>query len=111
MLSPILQPYLVIRWTKPVFESYSDLKLNVKNDANLLGFMEVNDEQNLNSLSGEMELLKSKLFFNKVLETLDLGISYYSVGNILEDERYRSPPFEVEFTHLATWAYDKFFHG
>ena len=104
-----LAAYLVVRWTKPLFESYSDLKLNIKNDANLLGFMEVNEEQNLNSLSGEIELLKSKLFFNKVIETLDLGISYYSVGNILEDEKYRSPPFKVEYTQIAPWAYDQFF--
>ena len=104
-----LAAYLVIRWTKPVFESYSDLKLNIKNDANILGFMEVSEDQNLNSLSGEIELLKSKLFFNKVIETLDLRISYYSVGNILEDEKYNRPPFKVEYTNMAPWAYDKFF--
>ena len=101
--------YLVIRWTKPVFESYSDLKLNIKNDASLLGLMEVNEEQNLTNLSGEIELLKSKLFFNKVIETLDLGISYYSVGNILEDEKYRSAPFKVEYQLANNWAYDKMF--
>ena len=104
-----LAAYLVIRWTKPVFESYSDLKLNIKNDANILGFMEVSEDQSLNSLSGEIELLKSKLFFNKVIETLDLWISYYSVGNILEDEKYNRPPFKVEYTKMAPWAYDKFF--
>ena len=104
-----LVAYLVIRWTKPTFESYSELKLNIKNDANVLGFLEVTEEQSLNSLSGEIELLKSKLFFNKVIQTLDLDISYYSVGNILEDERYRSSPFKVEYTLKDNWAYDKYF--
>ena len=104
-----LAAYLVIRWTKPVFESYSDLKLNVKNDANLLGFSEVNDEANLNNLSGEIELLKSRLFFDKVIQTLDLDISYYSVGNILEDEKYRSPPFKVDYTLHDDWALDRYF--
>jgi capsular exopolysaccharide synthesis family protein len=104
-----LSAYLVIRWTKPLFESYSDLKLNIKNDANMVGFLEVNNEQNINNLSGEIELLKSKLFFDKVIKTLDLDISYYAVGNILEDEKYRSPLFRVEYTLLDTWAYDKQF--
>ena len=104
-----LSAYLVIRWTKPLFESYSDLKLNIKNDANFPGFLEVTEEQTLNNLSGEIELLKSKLFFDKVIKTLDLDISYYSVGNILEDEQYRNPPFQVEYTLHDNWGYDRQF--
>ncbi len=104
-----LASYLVIRWTKPVFESYSDIKLNIKNDANLLGFSEFNEEANLNNLSGEIELLKSKLFFDKVIQTLDLNISYYAVGNILEDEKYRSPPFKVEYTLHDHWVFDRYY--
>ncbi|TDI69345.1 MAG: polysaccharide biosynthesis tyrosine autokinase [Bacteroidetes bacterium] len=109
VLSTNLTAYLVIRWTKPLFESYSDIKLNVKKDANFLGFLEINEEQNLNNISGEIELIKSKLFFDKVIKTLDLDISYYAVGNILEDEKYRSPPFKVEYTFLDNWVYDQQF--
>jgi len=109
VLSTNLTAYLVIRWTKPLFESYSDIKLNVKKDANFLGFLEINEEQNLNNISGEIELIKSKLFFDKVIKTLDLDISYYAVGNILEDEKYRSPPFKVDYTFLDNWVYDQQF--
>ncbi|MDH3709427.1 MAG: polysaccharide biosynthesis tyrosine autokinase [Cyclobacteriaceae bacterium] len=109
VVSTNLAAYLVIRWTKPLFESYSDLKLNIKNDASLLGILEVNEEQNLTNLSGEIELLKSKLFFDKVIRTLDLNISYYSVGNILEDEKYHSPPFRVEYQLFDNRAFDKTF--
>ena len=75
----------------------------------MLGFLEVNEETNLNSLSGEIELLKSKLFFDKIIQTLDLDVSYYSVGNILEDEKYRNPPFQVEYSLHDDWAYDRYF--
>ncbi len=102
-----LSAYLVIRWTKPLFESYSDLKLNIKNDATLLGFMEVTEDQNITNLSGEIELLKSPLFFEKVIESLDLDVSYYSIGNILEDEKYHSPPFKIEYQLYDGWAYDR----
>ena len=74
-----------------------------------MGFFEVNENQNLNNLSGEIELLKSKLFFDKVIKTLDLDVSYYSVGNILEDEQYRYPPFKVEYTLYDGWGYDQAF--
>jgi uncharacterized protein involved in exopolysaccharide biosynthesis len=104
-----LGAYLFIRYTKPIYESYSDLKLNIKNDASLLGFLEVNEDQNLTNLSGEIELLKSKLFFEKVIRTLDLNVSYYTVGNILEDEKYRSPPFTVDYQSVDNWTYDKNF--
>ena len=104
-----LSAYLVIRWTKPVFESYSDIKLNIKNDAGVLGFPEVNEDATINNLSGEIELLKSKLFFDKVIRTLDLDITYFSVGSILEDEKYQSSPFKVNYHLKDNWAYDKFF--
>ena len=41
--------YIYIRYTKPVYESYSDLKLDVKSEANLLGFNALKENQNLNN--------------------------------------------------------------
>lgn len=90
--------YIYIRYTKPVYESYSDLKLDVKSDANLLGFNTLKENQNLNNISGEIELIKSKLFFNKVIEAVDLNITYYAEGKINDEERYKNSPFEVRGT-------------
>ena len=87
--------YIYIRYTKPVYESHSDLKLDVKSDANLLGFNTLKENQNLNNISGEIELIKSKLFFNKVIEAVDLKITYYAEGKINDEERYQNSPFEV----------------
>ena len=101
--------YLTIRYTKPVFESYSDLKLEIKNDASLLGLMEPTETQNLNNLSGEIELLKSKLFFNQVIRTLDLGVSYYSLGSFLIDERYKSSPIKISYQLKNQAGYDRNF--
>ena len=87
--------YIYIRYTKPVYESYSDLKLDVKSEANLLGFNALKENQNLNNISGEIELIKSRLFFNKVIEAVDLNITYYAEGKINDEERYQNSPFEV----------------
>lgn len=87
--------YIYIRYTKPVYESYSDLKLDVKSEANLLGFNSLKESQNLNNISGEIELIKSKLFFNKVIEAVDMNVTYYAEGKINDEERYKNSPFEV----------------
>lgn len=102
-----LSAYLYIRWTKPLYESESELKLDVKSDASELGLLGLNENKNLNIISGEIELIKSKLFFNKVLETLDLDISYYTAGKVLNDEKFKTSPFLVDYNLKNPALYDR----
>ncbi len=89
--------YLAIRWTKPLYESQSELKLDVKSDATELGLTGFTENKNLNIISGEIELIKSRLFTSKVIETVDLDISYYTAGQVLNDEKYQASPFEIDY--------------
>jgi capsular exopolysaccharide synthesis family protein len=98
--------YFVIRYTKPLYESSSVLKLNIKRDASLLGLQDYEDEQAFNNLSSEMELLKSKLFFNKIIDAVKLDVSIYTIGKVLLDERYGNPPFTVHYTVKNDKVYD-----
>lgn len=98
--------YLVIRWTKPLYESESEIKLDLKSNASELGIGFV-ENQNLNLISSEIELIKSRLFFNQVIDALDLKISYYTIGQILVDEKYKSSPFNVEAYLKSDAAYDR----
>lgn len=98
--------YLMIRYTKPLYESRSELKLNIKRDASLLGLQEYDEEQTFNSLSSEMELLRSKLFFNKIIDALGLEVSIYTIGKVLLDERYMNPPFMVDYKIKDQRVYD-----
>jgi capsular exopolysaccharide synthesis family protein len=96
LFTTVIISFLSIRYTKPLYESSSILKLNIKRDASILGLQEYDEEQQFNSLSSEMELLKSKLFFNKIIDALNLDISIYTIGKILLDERYNNPPFTIK---------------
>ncbi len=90
--------YLFLRYTVPLFESYSILKLDIKSDSGVLG-LETFSGSNRSStvLSGEVELIKSDLIHNLVIDDLkDLEISYYSKGKIKDEERFRTAPFKVE---------------
>jgi tyrosine-protein kinase Etk/Wzc len=91
--------WLVIRYTPPLYESSSILKLKVTSDANMLGLggMGENIENHYGNLTGEIELIKSKLFYSKVMEQMDLGVSYFTKGDILSTEIYKTAPFSVEY--------------
>ncbi len=92
-----LSAYLVLRWTKDVYESSSELKLDVKQDATALGIAQIVEDQNRNIIAGEIEQMRSKLFFSRVIDSLDLWVSYYSEGNVLEFELYRTSPFRITY--------------
>ena len=92
---------LYVRYTKDLYESYSEIKLDVKEDASALGIREFTPDKNLNLISGEIETIQSKLFLNKVIDSLDLNISYFSIGQLLNYELYKSAPFIVK---VKVWS-------
>lgn len=93
--------FLYVRYTKDVYESVSEIKLDVKQDASELGIREMVPDKNLDLISGEIETIQSKLFLNTVIDSLNLNISYFSVGNFLNEELYKTAPFTVTFVTLS----------
>ncbi len=98
--------YLFIRYTKPLYESVSDLKLDIKSESDLLGIQSATEFENI---SGEIEILKSKLFFNKVIDATDMEITYNFYGNILNEERYSNSPFQVDYEIKDASIFDRAF--
>lgn len=101
-----LTGYLTIRYTRDLFESESELKLDIKRDATDLGIKTVIEDQSLNIVSGEIEQIKSKLFLSQLVDSMDLGISYYSIGKVLIDEMYKRSPFDVSVLKINKAHYD-----
>jgi len=92
--------FLFLRYTKPMYQSNSEIKLDQKNQSNILGLPQLEQTSNFGLLSSEIELIKSRLFFNKVIETVDLNPQYFTYGKILDDEKYLTPPFTIEYKIL-----------
>ncbi len=90
--------YIYLRYTKTVYEAESELKLDVKQDATEFGIKNLQENQNVNIISGEIEQITSKLFFNRVLDSIDLWVSYHSVGQVLVNEMYKTSPFRVQYS-------------
>ncbi|MFN6943722.1 MAG: GumC family protein [Cytophagaceae bacterium] len=105
----ITASFLFIRYTKPVYQSSATLKLDLKTEAGVLGlekFKEGQTQNKLSNISGEIELIKSNLIYDKLIDYIDLNISYYQYGNILYEERYKSSPFQVEYEIKNPGYYD-----
>ncbi len=98
--------YLYVRYTKPLYKSESIIKLEFASEANVLGLADAVNTQELNEISGEIELIKSKLFFSRVVDMADLGVSYHLYGRYLTDERYKNSPFVVSHKILNDRYYD-----
>jgi capsular exopolysaccharide synthesis family protein len=105
LINGITQLYL--RYTKNLYESSSELKLEVKNDASELGIKNVIEEPNVNILSGEIELIQSKLFLSQVLDNANLGISYHSVGRVTNEELFGKAPFVVILKNRQGLRFDE----
>ena len=81
------------RYTKPIYQSSSIIKLDIKNDNKLIG-LSSSQESELNNLSSEIELIRSNLIYTKVIEKLNFDYSIYYEGKILSEERYKNSPFQ-----------------
>ncbi len=90
--------YLFIRYTKNLYESSSELKLDVKQEATEFGIKSAVEDQNLNLISGEIEIIQSRLFLSMILDSAKLDVSYYSLGRLLNEELYQSLPFNVTYS-------------
>jgi len=94
--------YVVVRYTKNLYESNSVIKLDVKKEATEFGIKNPIENQNLNLISGEIEIIQSRLFLSRVVDSSELYVGYHSIGRVLNDELFQSHPFTVNF--VATGA-------
>lgn len=87
---------MYVRYTKELFESESEIKLDTKQDATELGIRElVPERQQVNIVSSEIETIKSKLFLSRVIDSLKLDVTYLSIGKILNTDLHKAAPFTV----------------
>lgn len=85
-----------LKYTKPLYVAGSLIRLEIQKEASNIGMTTVQTMQSDNNLLSEIELIKSRLVAEELINTLDLNVSYYAVGNILTTEIYNKSPFRVE---------------
>jgi capsular exopolysaccharide synthesis family protein len=93
----LLTYLLFIRYSPDLYESHSEIKLDIRNEATELGINRLVEDQNLNIMSGEIEIIQSRLFLARVLDSLNIDVSYYNKGEILNYEFFGNQPFTVDY--------------
>jgi len=110
IVSAVLVAFVYVRYTNVKFQSYAELKLNKRSEASVFGFNPLQEENsNLNTLSGEVELIRSKLFLKQVIGQLPLDVSYHVIGRFKNEERYRFTPFVVSYEESCAAYGQKFY--
>ncbi len=100
--------WLYLRYTPPLYESSSLLKLDVKKESNIFGFggFDAYGDPGAN-LAGELELIQSNVIYDQVIKKPELRVSYFYQGKILSEEKYKSSPFDIQITDLSNNLFDK----
>jgi uncharacterized protein involved in exopolysaccharide biosynthesis len=92
--------FVYLRYQNPIFEM--EATVLVHDDKQ--GGTELSALQQLglvkgsvSTLSNELEIYKSRFLMTRVVRELDLQVSYFTKGNVIDREVYKSRPFKVIF--------------
>lgn len=97
--------YTYLYFTQPVYESSTIIQIITDDKANRL--LDVENIYESQDISKQIELLRLEEFFKRVIESLELYVSYYNEGEVLTHEHFRNAPYEVKFRLLNADLYDK----
>ena len=97
MFVSVMSAFLYLRYTSPIYEAASVIKLSDENNAGgmLLGNPDNMMNDNAKQMAGDIELIRSKIIAQRAINKLDLKISYYAKGTVLDYELYTGSPFSV----------------
>ncbi|UYZ58832.1 polysaccharide biosynthesis tyrosine autokinase [Hymenobacter latericus] len=105
--------WLYLRYTQPVYQSASTLKIDQKTQTAVLGLGAAGGaaeaQQNAKNLAGEVELIRSNLIYRKLQDSLNLNVSYFVEGTVLASELYNATPFRVDYDPTDQSIYNRKF--
>ena len=103
----IASGYLYIRYTDPIYESDLIMQINKKDQAGQLLNVYSSFQDNT-QLTSDVELLSSSFMLEKAINAIPIKIGYFSKGEILTTDRYKSSSFKIaDFTILDSSIMDK----
>jgi tyrosine-protein kinase Etk/Wzc len=101
----LLVAYLYLRYTTPIYRSAAILSIQQAEEGQ--GdekFQQLFSSSNTKNIQSEIEYLRSRRLMERVVKALQLNVTYYGVGNIREQNIYRSNPVALQILQLADSA-------
>ena len=103
----IASGYLYIRYTDPIYASDLIMQINKKDQAGQLLNVYSSFQDNT-QLTSDVELLSSSFMLEKAINAMPVKIGYFSKGEILSSDRYKSSSFKiVDFTIIDSSIMNK----
>jgi len=98
----LIGAYLLLRYTQPVYEAKTIIQIDTESKAEkVLDMGRFSNEQ----FSQKLELLRSRVFIERVLSRLPLDVRYYNEGKFLNHELYKSSPFSINYVVMNPIVY------
>lgn len=99
VLLSVMMAKRYLKYATPMYESTAKIRLADTKDgspsANL--YKDFDLFASTNKIGAEVEVLKSKVIINKVLDSLDFDVTTYRVGKMRKTELYNQAPFRVSY--------------
>ncbi len=90
--------FMVLRYTKPTYESQSLIKLEQKGGSAILQLGVFKDDNTVSDyIDGEIEFMRSNTVLADLIRNLDLETGYYVKGRINDEEKFGNAPFKVNY--------------
>lgn len=99
--------FLYLRYSTPIYKSTSSLIL--KDDRGPGGggdpkFQQLFVDDRTKNIQNEIDYLKSRPLLERVVEALNLNVSYYAKGKIKQENVYKKAPFYIDILQLKDSA-------
>ncbi len=87
--------FVYLRYAEPIYQSFTAIKINQNNNANKILTLQTDEGAAENSLAEAIEIIKSKVFLSRVVNRLDMEVSYFNRGTFKNFEMYKTSPVIV----------------
>ena len=93
---------LYLRYAQRVYEESCEVQIGSQNTANKVLSPAANlYSSNDDEVAESVELMRSRIFLEKVLRNLPMQISYYIEGTFKNNEKYMSSPYLAHVDSIA----------
>lgn len=98
--------FLYLRYSERIYQAESVIQIINSDAGQILQFNSVNNEGN-NKVSEAIEQIRSKTFLERVVDMLNLQITYYNEGTFKNHELYKNSPYLIDVNIKNESVYGK----
>jgi tyrosine-protein kinase Etk/Wzc len=95
--------FLYLRYTIPHYEASTVIQLT--EEESKLDFFDDKKMAGNSNIAQDIELLRSQVFIQRIIDSLPVGVTYYKEGRILDFDNYNAAPYSVDVFQVSNEIY------